>query len=150
VTNQIFLGYNPGYTFSPFGNTAPGLYGFDDGSLSAVASNNVEFGIRNGDPCSGTIICTDPLLLNEPAQTGAIPPETALDVFTTNPSTSSFHLTSSSPARSAGTTPCPATDYFNTSQTSPCTIGAVVFGSAPPTTGPIAKGQIVFKSLKMQ
>jgi hypothetical protein len=121
ITNNIFLGYTPSYTFSPFSQQAPGLYYIGEASVVITASNNIEFGMRNGDcPSGGTgTICSDPLLVNEPAQ-GSIPPESTLDNF-------NFHLTSGSPAIGAGAnyTGSPSTDYFGTPSTSPLVIGAV-------------------------
>jgi hypothetical protein len=120
LKNNIFFGYNTGYTFSPFSNSQPGLYYLGEGSVVVSASNDIEFGVRNGDPCSGTILCVDPLLVNEPAQVGAIPPESALDNF-------NFHPTSGSPAIGAGTSysgMLPTDYYGNARPTSPA-IGAV-------------------------
>ena len=65
------------------------------------------------------MICTDPLLTGEPAQ-GSIPPQTTLDGFNWQP-------TSSSPVKLAGTTytGLPSVDFYNTATTSPPVIGAV-------------------------
>jgi hypothetical protein len=120
-TNNIFLGYldpsQPDYN-----GEAPGLY-YTTGSvgINLVTSHNIEFGVRNDD-CPGRGIanlCSDPLLVGEPAQ-GAIPQESTLDNF-------NFHLTSNSPASGAGATysPLPSTDYFGTATSNPPVIGAV-------------------------
>jgi hypothetical protein len=127
--NNIVLGYNnPANTYGPL---VPGLY-YTSGSLGITvnAKNNVEFGVRNND-CptpwdtgSGNI-CSDPLLVSEPAQ-GAIPPESTLDNF-------NFHLTSGSPAIGAGVTysALPPFDFYQTPTTTPPVIGAANFAAPP-------------------
>jgi Putative Ig domain len=120
-TNNIFLGYdNPS---NPYGPLTPGLY-YTTGSvgITLVATHNVEFGIRNDDcPTAGGSgnICSDPLLVGEPAR-GTVPPESTLDNF-------NFHLTSNSPTIGAGATylALPSTDYFGTPTSNPPVIGAV-------------------------
>ena len=115
--NNIFLGYtntnmNPSYP------QAPGLYYSSDASDKVTASSNVEFGIRNGDACTGTILCVDPRLVNEPAQ-GAVPPEPILDNFNFTPQTGS-------PAIGAGVAlSTVTTDYNGTTRPSPPSIGAL-------------------------
>ena len=119
-TNNLILGYTvPGNNFPGANGQAPGLFYFSDPTDSVVSSYNVEFGVRNGDPCGGTILCSDPLLVSEPAQ-GSIPPESTLDSL-------DFHPTASSPLVSAGTTytGLPSADYYGLPTTSPPTIGAV-------------------------
>jgi len=119
-TNNVVLGYqNPN---SPYGLSTPALYYIEDASINVVASHNVEFGTRNDDcnPLRGVgNICSDPLLVGEPAP-GTIPPESTLDNF-------NFHLTSLSPAIGAGATysALPSTDYFGTPTSNPPVIGAV-------------------------
>jgi len=121
-TNNIILGYTSQYTISPFdAGQAPGLYYLDDNSVQISASNNIEYGVRNGDSCgTNGIICSDPLFVNEPAA-GTVPPESTLDNF-------NFQPASGSPAISAGKSypGAPTTDYYGNPQTSPLTIGAVV------------------------
>jgi hypothetical protein len=120
LKNNIFLGYSPNYTFAPFnpGSTQPGLYYLDAGATVA-ASYNIEYGIRNGDSCSGTTLCVDPLFVNEPAQ-GSVPPESTLDNF-------NFLPVEYSPAVGAGTTynGLPSTDYHGVATTTPPVIGAM-------------------------
>jgi hypothetical protein len=120
-TNNLILGYTSSYTSAPFNpGSAPGLYYKDDPSVLIVPSHNIEYGIRNGDTCgtNGTI-CTDPLLVNEPAQ-GSIPPEGALDTL-------NFHPSLSSPAVNAGAsyTGSPTLDFYGTAYGSTLPIGAV-------------------------
>ena len=103
----------------PYPNTgqAPGLY-YMDGTVVLSSANNIEYGVRNGDACSGSILCIDPLLVNEPAQ-GAVPPETTLDNF-------NFHPAVNSPAIGAGIAiPGLTTDYYGAKRPNPPTIGAV-------------------------
>jgi len=53
-----------------------------------------------------------------------------------------YNITSGSDAIHGGTTPCPSTDQAGATQTSPCTIGAVVLAGTPtaatPTFSPVA------------
>jgi hypothetical protein len=118
LENNIFLGYTSGYTFSPFdAGYRPGAYVFEANS-SVIASNNIEFGVRDGDACTGSILCVDPLLVNEPAS-GTIPPESTLDNF-------NFHLAVNSPAIGAGTAISGlTTDYYGVARPTPPAIGAV-------------------------
>jgi len=124
-SNNIVLGYPNIPTV--YGTPGPAIfYNPSSKYITINTSNNIEFGTRNG-ACSsnGTnAICTDPLLLNEPAQ--SVTAQGALDVFTPTLNTSSFYPTSISPANNAGTTGGPSTDYFGAPETSPATIGAVV------------------------
>ncbi len=119
-TNNVVVGYvNPN---NPYGPSTPALYYIEDPSIGVVSSHNVEFGTRNDDcnPIKGTgNICSDPLLVSEPAQ-GSVPPESILDNF-------NFHLSSGSPAIGAGATysGLPATDYFGTPTSNPPVVGAV-------------------------
>jgi hypothetical protein len=121
LTNNIFLGYTSSYQFAPFNPfQAPGLYYVDQGSVVIASNSNIEYGVRNGDPCTGSILCVDPAFVNEPAQ-GTMPPESTLDSF-------NFHPSSASPAIQTGASfpGAPATDYYGNPQTSPLTIGAAV------------------------
>jgi len=124
--DNIFLGYiDPSWM-----GYAPGLYYSDPGS-NAVArgSYNVEYGIRNGDTCGRNVICSDPLLKNEPAKKwpGS---EAALDVFNAFNAGNSFELTASSPAKGAGTALSGlTTDYYGVSRPSPPAIGALEYGA---------------------
>ena len=114
--DNLFLGYtNPNY--SPTNVTAPGLYYYSDPSDVVTASNNIEYGIRNGDTCGGTNICLDPLLINEPPL--AWVNELELDNL-------SFHPSSSSPAVGAGVAVNGlTTDYYGVTRPNPPSIGAV-------------------------
>jgi hypothetical protein len=119
-TNNLILGYTvPGNYFSGASGQAPGLFYLSDPSDSVVDTNDLEYGVRNGGNCSGSVVCRDPLLVGEPAQ-GAVPPESALDAL-------DFHPMAGSPAVYAGTiyTGMPGYDYYGTPATSPPTIGAV-------------------------
>jgi hypothetical protein len=122
-TDNVFLGYTTSTSYYPSSGESPGLYYREDTSIDTVGSHNVEYGVRNGDCQSGSSgnICTDPLFVNEPPQ-GAVPPETALDGFDFKPS-------SASPAIKAGSTYAgqSTTDYDGAAQTSPPTIGAIVY-----------------------
>jgi hypothetical protein len=124
--DNIFLGYTPSG-----GSSAPGLFYQGDSSVSWNSSYNVEYGIRNGDTCgvNNNIICSDPLLTNEPAQSwpGS---QTAFDVFNPFNTGNSFEMTSSSPAKAAGTALSGlTTDYFGTTRPSPPAIGALEYGA---------------------
>ena len=97
IEDNIFLGYT-----NPNSNSqSPSLFYYADSSTQPGQSHsyNVEYGIRNGDPCGGNIICSDPLLVNEPAQ-GAWPPESIFYPFAS--SLTNWHPTSGSPAVHAG------------------------------------------------
>jgi len=128
ITNNIFWGVTSTYSVSPFNpGVAPGLFVNDDGTVDMVSKNNIENGVNTSDTCGvNGILCTSPLFVSQP--TGSVPPETTLDSF-------NFNITSGSPAIHAGTTPCASTDYAGNAQTSPCTMGALVFpsGIAAPT-----------------
>jgi hypothetical protein len=95
--NNLFLGYTVPVNYFPGANgTQPGLYYLSDSSDVVTASHNLEYGLRNGNcpTSSGGFVCSDPLLVNEPAP-GSIPPESILDNF-------DFLPTTSSPAIGAG------------------------------------------------
>jgi hypothetical protein len=119
LTNNIFLGYTSTYTFSPFdAGYPPGMYVFD-ASASVTASNNIEYGVRDGDTCGGTILCVDPKLVGEPAQGFGRPAESTLDNF-------NFHPAINSPAIGAAIAiPGVTTDFYGTARLTPTTIGAV-------------------------
>jgi hypothetical protein len=115
--NNVFLGYtNPNY--APTNQEAPGLYYFSDPSDVVTGRNNVEYGIRNGDICgTNNIICLDPQLVNEPAQTWVS--EFEMDNF-------NFHPASPSPAVGAAMSISGiTTDYYGTTRPIPPSIGAV-------------------------
>jgi len=119
-TNNLILGYTvPANNFPGANGQAPGLFYFSDPTDAVVSSHNLEFGIRNGDVCGGTILCSDPLLVSEPVQ-GSIPPESTLDAL-------DFHPAAISPAVSAGRTYTGllSNDYYGLPTTSPPIIGAV-------------------------
>lgn len=144
-TNNIWLGYNnpsqPSYN-----GEVPALY-FTTGSLgiNEVATYNDQFGTRNDNchPQAGTgNICIDPLFVSEPAQ-GTVPPESSLDAF-------NFNLTSSSPAIGAGITYSGilSTDYAGNTQTSPPVIGALTFRTASLNAPHSFSGAISFSGQK--
>jgi hypothetical protein len=129
--NNIFLGYTVPTGYIPGGNGSPPGVFFFDTAVSMNCANNIGFGIRNITPCTTTTIANvDPLFVSEPAQ-GSVPPESSLYGF-------NFNLTSGSPAINAGTTPCPTVDQNGNTQTSPCTIGPLVFNSTPTVATPTA------------
>lgn len=123
-TNNIFIGYQ--MNGQPNG---PALFGVNDVTVVPTWQNNISLGEKAGTglPC-GTAgnQCTSPLLVSQPPQTPLPTTETFLDNF-------NFNITGSSPAIMAGTTPCATVDFANNAQTSPCTIGALIFASGPPT-----------------
>jgi hypothetical protein len=129
-TDNIFLGYTDPNSYWGGAVEAPGLFYDDPGSGAvSVGSYNVEYGIRNGDTCGGNIICSDPLLMNEPAQSwpGS---ETALDVFNPFNAGNSFEMTASSPANGTGATQSGlTTDYYGTTRQDPPSMGGVEYGS---------------------
>jgi hypothetical protein len=113
-----------GYTDPNMNNGQPGLWYPDPGSnVVFTSSNNLEYGIRNGDSCgTNGIICSDPFFVSEPPQTWSN--ETALDVFTL--SGDGFHPSSSTPLVSGGTTVSSLTlDYYGSTRSTPPTIGGV-------------------------
>jgi hypothetical protein len=119
-TNNLILGYTVPTNYFPGSNgQAPGLFYFSDPTDAVVSSHNLEYGVRNGDPCGGNILCSDPLLASEPGQ-GTTPPESTLDAF-------NFHPTAISPAISAGTTYTGllSSDYYGQPETTIPVIGAV-------------------------
>jgi hypothetical protein len=126
--DNIFLGYSDPGGYS--GGSAPGLYYNDPGSHAVSrGAYNVEYGIRNGDSCGGNIICSDPLLKNEPAKKwpGS---EAALDVFNPFNAGDGFELTANSPAKGRGMALSGlTTDYYGTSRANPPSIGALEYGA---------------------
>lgn len=121
-TDNLILGYTTAANYYPGASgTAPGMYYFEDTSIPhPVTSYTVEYGTRNDDCGSGSahIICSDPLLVNEPAQ-GSIPPEMLLDNF-------NFHPNSYSPAVSTGLPISGLTsDFYGVTRPSAPTLGAV-------------------------
>jgi hypothetical protein len=138
--NNIILGYSniptPGSS-GCCGTPPPAVfYNQNSSDITINTSYNLEYNVRNGSTCGGTILCADPLLLDEPAQ--SVTAQSDLDVFTNTVSTSGFYPTISSPAINAGTTGGPSTDYFGAAQTSPATIGAVAtVGGGGGTPAPI-------------
>jgi hypothetical protein len=120
--NNIFLGYtNPAF------GVPSTLFTSTSGSNSnATITYAVEYGLSGMGTCgSNGIICASPALVSQPATPwpGA---DADFDNF-------NYNLTSGSPAITAGTTPCATTDFFGNTQTVPCTDGAVVYTSGPPT-----------------
>ena len=118
--NDLTIGYGTTTSYYPFTGEAPGLYYMMDSSIIVSSSYNVEYGVRNGDCAHGGtgILCTDPLLANEPAQ-GAYPLSSVLDI-------SSVHPAIGSPVTGAGT-PVNGltTDYYGSTRPVPPSIGAV-------------------------
>lgn len=134
--DNVFLGYiDP--NCSSCGGLAPGLWFAADSSISFTSTFNSEFGIRNGDPCTGNILCTDPQLNSQPAQTwpGS---EAALDIF--SPSDVGFYPLAGSPLIGAGTPVGGLTDdYYGTSRPNPPWLGAVN-SLAPVASGGVSVG----------
>jgi hypothetical protein len=96
------------------------MYYLEDNTVGHLASYSLEYGIRSGDCGTGatTIICSDPLLVNEPLQ-GASLPESTFDTL-------NFHPSSSSPARGAGVGMSGLTkDYYGVNRPPAPTSGAV-------------------------
>ena len=124
-TNNLFLGYTDPNCGS-CGGLAPGLFYKADPSINISSSYNLEYGIRNGDPCgTNNILCTYPLLQNEPA--GAWPgSEPALDAFDPASLMNSFHPATGSPLLGAGKAISGLTkDFYGVAQPIVPTIGAV-------------------------
>ena len=145
--NNIYLGYTSTYTGSPFNAGQMPVLFLDWTGVNPsdyTADHNVEFGVSATDPCGGTIHCTDPLLVSEPAQGSGPVPETVLDNF-------NFHSTSGSPAVGAGATYTGilSTDYYGTPYSSPPPIGAVMASGTPPASGGSVRGGNVVISGKV-
>jgi hypothetical protein len=129
-TNNVFLGYaDPN---NPYGaGDVPTLY-FLSAGIVLNTSHNDEFGMKDGTCPSTTnsVICSDPLLLNEPAQPWVS--EAALDVFNPFVAGNSFYPSSSSPLRGGGVQiPGLTTDYYGVTRPTPPDLGAVVYAPAP-------------------
>jgi len=117
--NNIFLGFTPSYTVSPFKpGEAPGLYYRSDDSVKIVASHNLEYGIRNGDSCgSNGNICADPQLLNQPRQ------RRTDEIY---PANFNFRPSNGSPVIGRGQAVSNlSTDYYGRPRPNPPSIGAV-------------------------
>jgi hypothetical protein len=136
-----------GFFFGQSGNSAATLTSYN-------RLNNLWYGVRT-ENCSifTSDVCNPPLFTSSWAPcvvsggSGCTFTEATWDVLRLTSmgglATPGFNLSSSSPAINAGTTPCPATDFAGTTQTSPCTIGALVASGAPstvatPTASPVA------------
>ena len=120
-TNNLVLGYTQPYgNFPGASGQQPGMYYRSDATSFPTSTHNLEYGVRNGDcptPSNGNV-CSDPLLLNEPAQ-GTVPPESTLDNF-------NFSPTSASPVIGAGIAiNSVTTDYLGVTRPALPTIGAV-------------------------
>ncbi len=115
-TNNIILGLmdaDPNYGSN---GELPGLYYYCDPSDVVTASHNIEYNIRNGDSCTGSILCLDPLLTNEPPL--SFNSESALDNL-------NFSLSSASPAIGSGIyLPSVTLDYTGAQRSNPPSIGA--------------------------
>jgi len=128
-TNNVFLGYTD--PNNPYGNNVPTLYYLSAG-IVLKASDNDEFGMKDGSCPSTTngMICSDPQLLNEPAQPWVS--EAALDVFNPFVAGNSFYPSSSSPVLSGAVQiPGLTTDYYGVTRPTPPSLGAVVYAPAP-------------------
>lgn len=147
--DNTFVGWiNPDCTACA--GLAPGLWFAADSSINFTSSFNLEFGIRNGDPCTGNILCTDPTLNGQPAQTPWAG-EAAFDVYL--PLTAlGFYPLVGSPLILAGTPVGGLTaDYYGISRTNPPWIGAV--NSLAPVTGggvSVGGGVVLSGSVIMQ
>ena len=123
-SDNVFLGYSTSTNNYPFSGESPGLFYLSDASIALVSSNNDEFGMRNSN-CDGSFVgthnlCSDPLLVNEPAQ-GAWPleTETVFDNF-------NFYPGAGSPLIGAGTPESGmTTDYYGVTRPNPPAIGGV-------------------------
>lgn len=124
TTNNTFIGYNNT-------GTQPGLYFKAQASVVFTGAYNIEYGIRNGDTCGGTIICSDPLLVNEVAQPFGASQAATFDNYIPYLTGNSFGLTSGSPAVHAGT-PISGitTDYYGATRPNPPSIGGVEYGGS--------------------
>lgn len=112
VTNNIFLGYTTG----EYSDT-PSLYYLDEPSAHVSASNNIEFGIRNGDSCGRNgNMCSDPQLVNQSKQ------RRMGEIF---PANLDFHPSGGSPAIGRGKAIGLSTDYYGKARPNPPSIGAV-------------------------
>ena len=134
--NNLINGYlntDPTYTSTIGNGQVPALYYEAPGGT--VATNQIEYNIRNGDTCGGTINCASPQMLSQPTTPMTLEPQ--LDVFNPTPTGNSFNLTSGSPAIGAGTTytGLPSTDYYGVATTSPPVIGGVNYVAAPSYSG---------------
>ncbi len=139
--NNAIIGYQNIPTV--YGMNVPAVFfNQSPGDITINSTFGVEFGIRNGSTCGGNIHCVDPLFLNEPAQ--SVTTQSALDVFTNTPSTSSFYPAGGSPMIAAGTTGGPGTDYFGVTYSVPPPIGAVMASSPPPSGGTSVSGNVTF------
>jgi hypothetical protein len=128
-TNNVFLGYTD--PNNPYGDNVPTVY-YVSAGVVVNASHNDEFGMIDGTCPSTTngMICSDPLLLNEPGQTWVS--EAALDVFDPFVAGNSFYPSSGSPLLGAGIqVPGLTTDYYDVTRPTPPSIGAVVYAPAP-------------------
>jgi len=125
-TNNVFLGFTD--PNNPYGANVPTLYYLDTGIVLNV-SHNDEFGMKLGS-CPSTangMICVDPLLQSEPAQTwnGA---EADLDVFNPFVAGNSFYPASNSPLLGEGLQITGlTTDYYGVTRPDPPTMGGVEY-----------------------
>lgn len=134
IINNIFLGYTTtANSAPPILDTTSEQFGFY--SITPTFSHNISLGNGASTPNafpSGTNgnVTTDPQLVNEPIQQ-----TWTNQAFTDN---MNINLTSGSPAILTGVsyTGMNTLDYNNISQTSPPTIGAVIFSSGPPPSSP--------------
>lgn len=118
-TNNVFLGFTPTYTVSPFKpGEPPGLFYRSDNSVKIVSSHNLEYGLRNADSCGANgNICSDPELVNQPRQ------RRTNDIF---PANFDFHPSGGSPVKGRGKSVSGLSrDYYGSPRPNPPSIGAV-------------------------
>jgi len=129
--NNVFLGYTD--PSNPYGINVPTTYYLGAG-IVLNTSHNDEFGMQDGT-CPSTsngMICSDPMLLNEPAQPWP-GKESDLDVFDPFVTGNSFHPSNSSPLLGAGiqVPGLMSTDYYDVARPTPPDVGGVEHVPAP-------------------
>lgn len=142
--DNIFLTYsNPANGAAPNQN----LYTINAGTnITLSTTYAIEIGALMQDACGGTIICSDPLLTNEPALTWPAGGVQAFDVLPAN-----FRPTISSPAIAAGTAVSGlTTDYFGATRPNPPSIGAAEPAGAVASPVKLSGKIVVSGSVKFQ
>jgi len=113
--NNIMLGsLNPKY--NPSNANVPGLFYLSDSSDHVTAERNIYFNLRIHTCLLSSNLCSDPLLVDEPART--MTTESQFDHF-------NFHPRPGSPAIRAGVAIELPTDFYRAKRPSPPSIGAV-------------------------
>ena len=148
-TDEIFLGYTIASADpDPFADNS-------DASIAFTISHDSLFGVGSNShspACSGSIICTDPALVNEPAQCGGsgCTSNSYWDSFTTLANwfpcpNSTSPCTGASPVIHTGTAVSGlTTDFFGATRPNPPSIGAVEPAGA--VTIPITiSGKVIFR-----